>query len=391
MNRHLRHLAIVGALLALVVGCGMGTGAQTQPSAPAGQAPASSGAAAPDAVTTGAPATAGGATAGASAPDLSVRDVAARVRPAVVQIATEQANPRLSQTRPGAVLEGIGSGVIFDTAGHILTNNHVIDGAQSISVALPDGRTFDGQLVARDPLTDLAVVQIQGSDLPVATLGASNQLAVGDGVVAIGNALGLPGGPTVTAGVVSALGRTVSEPGATNGAAGPRLYDVIQTDAAINPGNSGGPLVNRQAEVIGINTLVAGSDDQGNPTQGIGFAIAIDTAKPIADQLIASGHAQHAYLGIAYDWVSGASARQTSNAATPGVLVVQVQSGSPAAKAGLRPGDLITQVNGQPLKDETTLPKDLSQLHPGDTLQLTITRGNAQQTVAVTLADRATG
>src|SRR5262249_9563565 len=157
-----------------------------------------------------------------------------------------------------------------------------------------------------------------------------------------------------------------------------------------NPGNSGGPLVNRQAEVIGINTLVAGTDDQGNPTQGIGFAIAIDTAKPIADQLIASGHAQHAYLAIAYDWVGGHHAPHARHGPALGVLGVQVQSGSPAAQAGLRPGDLITQVNGQPLKDETTLPKDLSQLHPGDTLQLTITRGNAQQAVAVTLADRAT-
>ena len=399
MSRYLKQLTLGGALLALVAGCTLQTGASTQPAAPADPAPASSGAAVPSAANAPASADAtaaprmgtGAAPAASTAPDLRVRDVAAQVRPSVVQIATEQATPRLSGLGQRAVLEGIGSGVILDAAGHILTNDHVVDGAQSLSVALPDGRTFEDQVVGRDPDTDLAVVQIQGSDLPVATLGASDSLVVGDAVVAIGNALGLPGGPTVTAGVVSALGRTVREPAADSGAAGARLYDVIQTDAAINPGNSGGPLVNRQAQVVGINTLVAGSDEQGNPTQGIGFAIAIATAKPIADQLIASGRAQHAYLGIVYDWASGASARETNKAATRGVLVVGVQAGSPAAQAGVQPGDILTQINGQPLRDETTLPKRLAQLHPGDSLQLTIARGNVEQPVAVTLADRTTG
>src|SRR5712692_5832948 len=346
MSRFLKSLGMVVLLLAVVTGCGMGTGAQTQPTSPTDQAPASNSSAAPIVVATAVPGTSAGTGSSATAAaDLSIRDVAARVRPAVVQIATEQASTRLSPVAQQGVLIGIGSGVIIDAAGHILTNNHVIDGARTISVALPDGRTFDGQLVGRDPDTDLAVVQIQADNLPIAALGASDRLAVGDGVVAIGNALGLSGGPTVTAGVVSALGRTVREPAADNGAAGPRLYDAIQTDAAINPGNSGGPLVNRQAEVVGINTLLAGTDDQGNPTQGIGFAIAIDTAKPISDQLIATGHAQHAYLGIVYEWAGGASARQMSNAPSPGVQVVSVQPGSPAAQAGLQPGDLITQVN----------------------------------------------
>jgi S1-C subfamily serine protease len=308
-----------------------------------------------------------------------------------VQIATEQAISRSSRSGQASVLEGIGSGAIVDTAGHILTNNHVIAGAQAISVALPDGRTFDGRLVGGDPTTDLAVVQIEGDNLPVTTLGSSNCLVVGDGVVAIGNALGLPGGPTVRTGVVSAVGRTVQEPAGDDGASGPWLYDVIQTDAAINPGNSGGPLVNRQAQVVGINTLVVDTDDEGNPAQGIGFAIAIDTAKPIADQLITSGRVQHAYLGIIYDWVGGASARQMSNTPTAGVVVVRVQPDSPAAQARLQPGDVITQVNGQPLRDETTLPQDLARLRPGDAIQLTVSRGNAQQAVAVTLADRVTG
>jgi serine protease Do len=375
-------------LLATITGCGLGTGAQAQPTAPLSQG-LTGGSATPIVVATATPPLAGAAASRTGA-ELSVSQVSARVRPAVVQIATEQVSPRLSSFGQRAVLRGIGSGVILDAAGHILTNSHVIDGAQSISVALPDGRTFDGRVVGRDPETDLAVLQIQGTDLPVASLGASSRLAVGDGVVAIGNALGLPGGPTVTAGVVSAVGRSVQEPSGGSGVAGPRLYDVIQTDAAINPGNSGGPLVNRQAEVVGINTLVAGTDEQGNPTQGIGFAIAIDTAKPIADQLIAGGHVPHAYLGIVYDWAGAASARQMSDASTPGVMVMRVQPGSPAAQAGLQSGDLITQVNSQPLKDETTLPKDLAQHRPGDTLQLTIKRGDVQQAVAVTLADRPT-
>src|SRR5579884_2323069 len=190
----------------------------------------------------------------------SVHDVVERVRPAVVQIVTQQGvtqiDPIFGIRRQG-VEEGIGSGIIYDQQGHILTNNHVVANANQMSVALPDGRTFDGRLVGADPDTDLAVIQIQGDNLPVAQLGHSSQLAVGDGVVAIGNALGLPGGPTVTAGVVSALGRVVQEPsddqqgggggglGLGNGQSsqgGALLYDVIQTDAAINPGNSGGPL-----------------------------------------------------------------------------------------------------------------------------------------------------
>ncbi len=319
---------------------------------------------------------------------LSVSEVAKRVSPAVVQIVTEQSTGRNGLLRGREIQQGIGSGVIFDPKGYILTNNHVVAGARTIDVALSDGRTFDGRLVGADPDTDLAVVQISGDNLPVAPLGNSDQLAVGDAVVAIGNALGLPGGATVTAGVVSALGRTVQEPSDQPGEdPGAVLYDVIQTDAAINPGNSGGPLVNLEGQVIGINTLVAGMAEPGVPAQGIGFAIAINTAKPIADQLVATGRAIHPYLGILFQWQGGATARQRGTN-QQGVLVQQVVSGSPAAKAGLQRGDVITRVDGTPIKDEATLPKTIQKHRPGDSVQLTVVRDNQERNVSVTLAER---
>jgi len=193
-------------------------------------------------------------------PVTAIREVSRQVRPAVVQI-TNQQQVQIGQfNQPFVVPAGVGSGVIYDNQGHVLTNNHVIEGAQQILVSLPDKRSFPGKMVGADPQTDLAVLQISGQDLPVARLGDSSQLAVGDWVVAIGNALALPGGPTVTQGVVSALDRTVQEPGDPQGqgsTVGPFLFDVVQTDAPINPGNSGGPLVNLEGEVVGINTLVA--------------------------------------------------------------------------------------------------------------------------------------
>ncbi len=170
--------------------------------------------------------------------------------------------------------------------------------AQQLTVALPDGSTYPATLVGADPSTDLAVLKVDGKNLPIGRFGDSQQLQVGDWVVAIGNALALPGGPTVSAGVVSALGRTVQEPGQTDGGQGPYLFDVIQTDAPINPGNSGGPLIDLQGEVVGINTLVAGQAEPGVQAQGIGFAISIASARPIVDQLVATGHAVHPYLGV---------------------------------------------------------------------------------------------
>jgi S1-C subfamily serine protease len=303
----------------------------------------------------------------------------------VVQITNQQV--QFDQfNQPYNVPAGVGSGVIYDNQGHILTNNHVVAGAEELLVSLPDGRTFPAKLIGADPQTDLAVVQISGDNLPVATLGDSTQLQVGDWVVAIGNALALPGGPTVTAGVASALGRTVQEPGDTGGQ-GPFLFDVIQTSAPINPGNSGGPLVNLASQVIGINTLVAGQAEPGVPAQGIGFAISIATAKPIADQLVATGHVIHPFVGINYVPLTPVIAQQIGTNAKDGIVVANVVPGSPAAAAGLKRGDVITAVEGTPITDPSALGRWLSTHKPGDKMALTVIRDGKEQQINLTLGE----
>jgi serine protease Do len=318
----------------------------------------------------------------------AIRQVTEAVKPSVVQITNEQTQFNFFSQQSNTVPAGVGSGIILDKEGHILTNNHVVAGASKLLVSLPDGRSFQAKLIGQDPQTDLAVVQISGNNLPIAKIGDSSKLQVGDWVVAIGNALALPGGPTVTAGVVSALGRTVHEPSTSSGP-GPFLFDVIQTDAPINPGNSGGPLVNLNDEVIGINTLVAGSTGSGVQAQGIGFAISMSTAKPIADQLIATGKVVHAYLGIVYQPINPAIAAQLGIQETHGVIIVQIDPGSPAANAGLQANDVITQIDNQKLVGESDLAKFLSKHKPGDTLTLTVYRGNQKKEIKVTLGQAA--
>ncbi|MGE5620366.1 MAG: S1C family serine protease [Sphingomonadaceae bacterium] len=318
--------------------------------------------------------------------DLSsaVRRVAEQVRPAVVQITTTQQGVDLfNQPVPQT---GVGSGVIYDQAGYVLTNNHVVEDAGTMTVALPDGRTFEGELIGGDPETDLAVVKVDGENLPVAALGDSGRLSVGDWVVAIGNALALPGGPTVTAGVVGALGRTVQAPGQQE--AGPFLYDLIQTDAAINPGNSGGPLVNLAGQVVGINTLVAGVAEPGVQAQGIGFAIAINSARPIAQQLVDSGRVVHPFLGIRYTALTPSIARRLGISDGRGIVVLEVVPGSPADQAGLRRQDVIQQVENQQIVDESTLGRVLSTHQPGDRVTLTVRREGQTSQVQVTLGER---
>ncbi len=313
----------------------------------------------------------------------AVRDVTDRVRPAVVQITNEQVSLRTSEEIPA----GVGSGVIFDQQGRILTNNHVIAGAQKLRVTLPDDRSFEAKLVGADPKTDLAVVQISAQQLPVATLGDANTVAPGDWVVAIGNALALPGGPTVTAGVVSAVHRTLQEPSdPQTGESGPFLFDLIQTDAAINPGNSGGPLVDLCGRVVGVNTLVRTEAAAGVPAQGIGFAISIATAKPIADQLVARGRATHAFLGIRYGFLTPAGAAQLRlPTATRGAVIGAVSGGTPAEQAGLRTNDVITAIDGKPIDDESALAKIVDSRKPGDTVTLTVLRPSSGGPQALTL------
>jgi S1-C subfamily serine protease len=320
----------------------------------------------------------------------AIRDVAQKVKPAVVQITNEQVQFNAFTNQPFAVPAGVGSGMIYDDQGHILTNDHVVEGAQQLTVALPDGSIYQAKQVGADPYTDLAVLQIDGKNLPVAQFGDSQQLQVGDWVVAIGNALALPGGPTVSAGVVSALGRTVQEPGQTDDRPGPYLFDDIQTDAPINPGNSGGPLIDLQGKVVGINTLVAGQAEPGVQAQGIGFAISIATAKPIADQLVATGHASHPYLGVEQIPLNPVIASRLGATAKSGVVIVTVDPGTPAAAAGLRSRDIITAIDGVAVADDSAFAKIIDSHRPGDTITLTVARGRQTVELKAQLAERPT-
>jgi S1-C subfamily serine protease len=324
----------------------------------------------------------GGSNAASSAtPDIAA--VVEKVKPTIVQITSQQVELN-SFNQPYSVPAGVGSGVIYDSQGHILTNDHVVEGAQSLTVSLTDGRSMDAKLVGADPQTDLAVLKIEGNNLPAAELGSSDGPGVGDWVVAIGNALGLPGGPTVTVGVVSALGRTVQEP-STGGQAGPFLFDLIQTDAAINPGNSGGGLFDLTGRVIGINTLVANQAEPGVPAQGIGFAISISTAGPIAAELVKSGSVSHAYLGITYVPLNPAIAAQLGTTEQHGAVITDVAPGSPAANAGLQRNDIITRVEGKVLDSESALAAALANHKPGDKVTFTVNRGGSTRDATVTL------
>jgi serine protease Do len=325
-----------------------------------------------------------------TAAGLSVKEVARLVKPSIVQITNQTlVVDKLNRSVPET--QGVGSGVIYDPKGLILTNNHVISGAQVITVSLPDGRSYPGKLLGGDPQMDLAIVAIEpksGETLPVAKLGDSGKLEVGDQVVAIGNALALHGGPTVTSGVASALGRAIQEPG-DGDVPGPYLYDLIQTDAAINPGNSGGALVNAAGEVIGINTLGAGGAPDSAPAQGISFAISINSARPIADQLASTGKATHAYLGVSTVALTPGIATQLNLSVKEGLILRQVGAGSPADKAGLKVRDVVTTVDGQKVGDETDLGQVLTKHKPGDKVKLEIVRGADRSTVEVQLGERA--
>ncbi|HVX60428.1 MAG TPA: Do family serine endopeptidase [Pirellulales bacterium] len=238
--------------------------------------------------------------------------------------------------------QGMGSGVIIDKSGIILTNNHVVDGAGEVSVKLSDGREFKASDIKTDPETDLAVLRIQGAgSLPFARLGDSEKMQLGDWVIAVGNPFGL--NSTVSAGIISGTGREL---------ASSRRGSYIQTDAAINPGNSGGPLLNLRGEVIGINTAIA-SNSGGY--QGIGFAIPSNQAKWVVSQLIKNGVVQRAYLGVAIREVSGELAEQLGVKGNEGVLVQEVNPGSPAEKAGFEAGDVITEYDGKAIKSPREL------------------------------------
>jgi len=315
----------------------------------------------------------------------SLSGVVDKVRPATVQVTNEAAVPFGQSGTSLDVPQGAGSGFIYDKEGHVLTNAHVVAGGSTLLVTLANGDSQQAKLIGSDVRTDVAVLQLTGSSLPTAALGDASKVKVGDWTVAIGNALALPGGPTVTAGVLSATGRHVQEPSDTGGA-GPYLFDMLQTDAPINPGNSGGPLVNLNGEVVGMNTLVAGQAEAGVPAQGIGFAISINRAKAIADQLVKDGHVAHSSLGVSYVPLNPAIALQLGTKPdTKGAAIAQVAPGSAASKAGLRAKDIVTKVDGTAVKEESDLPRLIEQKKPGGKVSLTILRGGSEQSLDVTL------
>lgn len=280
-------------------------------------------------------------------------------------------------------LQGQGSGFIVDGNGTILTNAHVVEGADRVTVTLKDGRQFDGDVLGVDEITDLAVVKITvQTDLPTAPLGDSDQVQVGDWAIAVGNPLGLDN--TVTLGIVSTLNRS----SATVGIPDKRL-DFIQTDAAINPGNSGGPLLNENGEVIGINTAIRAN------AMGIGFAIPINKAKEIMPILAQGEQVSHPYLGVQIATLTPDMARKNnsdpnSTVILPevnGALVLGVVPNSPAASAGLRRGDVITEVNGQAIKTSDQLQSLVDRTQVGETLRLTVRRGDRSQQLSVRTAE----
>lgn len=274
---------------------------------------------------------------------------------------------------------GLGSGVIVSSDGYILTNNHVVDKATDIKVTLADKREFTGKVVGTDAKTDIAVVKISTTGLPTITLGDSSRISVGDYAFAIGNPFGV--GETATMGIISATGR--------NGLDIENYEDFIQTDAAINPGNSGGALLNARGELIGINTAILAGNSGGN--QGIGFAIPINMAKYVMDQIIKHGKVVRGYIGVGIQDVTPALAKSFNVPAGKGAIVSDVQSGTPGAKAGLQRGDVITEINGEPVTGGNDLRLKVGAMTPGTVIHMKVSRNGQPRNVDVTLGETPAG
>lgn len=291
-----------------------------------------------------------------------------KVSPAVVTVINR--NPSAS---------GSGSGVIVSTDGYVITNNHVVEGADRLSVLFADGARQDAQLIGADPLSDIAVIKVAGTVPAVATIGDSNSLQPGEQVLAIGSPLGNFRN-TVTAGVVSALNRSVG-----------RMEGLIQTDASINRGNSGGPLINLQGEVVGINTLVvrgSGAIFGGDQAEGLGFSVPSAIFRNVSDQLIQSGEMKYPYLGIRYSMIDGDIAAEQNLPVQTGALVAGVEPNTPAASAGLQENDIIMAVNGVSLAQDNSLRYVLTNFKPGDQVELTVQRGGQELKLQITLGTR---
>jgi serine protease Do len=272
--------------------------------------------------------------------------------------------------------QSLGSGVILRADGYIVTNNHVIRDASELKIHLYDGRQFEARVIGADEQTDLAVIKIEASDLPAIPFGDATQLRVGQFVMAFGSPLAAELGNTVTSGIISAIGRTSTQLSQLN-----LLSAFIQTDAAVNPGNSGGPLVDLQGRLIGINSAIY---SRSGGYQGISFAIPIDVVQNITSQLIDGGKITRGYLGIAFNGVSESLA-DALQVPTGAAQVGEVRPNTPAARAGLQEGDVITAINGQELRDANQIRTTIANKRPGDRIELTIVRDNETLTIPVTL------
>jgi putative serine protease PepD len=336
--------------------------------------------------------TVGDAQPAASTSGLSVNAIYRRASRGVVEITVTTASADSPFNPGGQVQRAQGSGWVYDSRGDIVTNEHVVDGAQSVSVKFSNGASYNAHVVGSDTSTDLAVVKVDAPSSLLAPLrtGDSSKLQVGDGVVAIGSPFGLE--ETVTSGIVSALHRQMTSPNHF------AIADSIQTDAAINHGNSGGPLLNMRAEVVGVTAQIQ-SDSGGN--EGVGFAIPSTTVRSIVSQLLASGKAEHAYLGVGAETIPAEAADALKLVA--GAAVTDVKKGTPAAKAGLRAatgtktvqgqdyptgGDVITAIDGNPIATREELQSAIDGKRPGDTISLRFSRAGHSRTASVKLGTR---
>ena len=307
-----------------------------------------------------------------------VQEVLRKVEGAVVAIQTGAAVDQSLFSGSSGRSGGEGTGFVISPDGVIVTNNHVVaDAGGRIEVEFGDGTKQAAELLGRAPEYDLAVIKVDGKNLPTAKLGSSDALAVGDQVVAVGNALALKGGLSVTEGIVSGKGRTVPED-----QTGTTLYDVLQTDAAINPGNSGGPLVNAAGEVVGINTALAGG------SQNVGFAISIDSAKAVIAQLRAGKRVSVAFLGVQTTDVTPAIARSLNLTTKNGAVVKEVTNGQAAEKAGLKVNDVIVAIGGNRVTGPEGVGAQIRRFSPGETVEVTVERGGKSESVKVTLGTR---
>jgi serine protease Do len=332
----------------------------------------------------------------------AIVEAARRVGPAVVTLSVEQT--RVVQTSPlpfgseffepffrdmipqyryREVIPTMGSGFLISGDGYLLTNDHVVHAADKIKVILPDGRTFQGKVIATHPQYDLAVLKIDGKSLPAAPMGSSSDLMVGEWAIAIGNPFGYllnDTQPTVTAGVISATHRDIKSQSETGG-----IYkNMIQTDAAINPGNSGGPLVNAEGRVIGVNTFIF---TKSGGSEGIGFAIPIDIAKKVVDEVIKYGRVRNVWIGVRTWDLTPYLAERLGTTDRRGLYVASLERGSPADKAGVRVGDIIRTVNGTPVRDSEEAYRAIFGANVGDTITLAVERDAKLQTFKLLLEE----